>query len=202
MIYPSTNISGCVLAGGRGRRMGGMDKGLIEFRGRPLVAYALDALREIAAPVAISANRNREVYADFGCPVIVDAYGDFDGPLAGLLAAMAWAETEFVLTLPCDMPLVSGAMLARLVEAQKHAGCNIAVAHDGARLQPLILLVRRSLLPDLEAYLKAGERKVEFWLARHRMQRIDYSDAADIFANVNSPEELRVLEAHSAQPSA
>lgn len=182
--------------------MAGLDKGLVEFRGRPLVAYALDALREIAAQVAISANRNREVYSGFGCPVIADAYGDFDGPLAGLLAAMAWAETEFVLTLPCDMPLVSGAVLARLVEAQQRAGCDIAVAYDGERLQPLVLLARRSLLPDLGAYLNAGERKVEFWLARHRMQRIDYSDMAGVFANVNSPEELRALEVCPAQPRA
>lgn len=194
MKYESSKITGCVLAGGRGRRMGGEDKGLVLFRGRPLVAYAVDALRAVAGPVAINANRNREAYTRFGCPVIGDATDTFDGPLAGLWSAMAWTDTEFVLTVPCDSPLITGPMLARLIDDQARSDCEIAVAHDGERLHPVFLFAKRSLLPSLEAYLDGGERKVELWLARHRVARTDFSDAPEIFTNVNSIAELKALE--------
>ena len=202
MKYPSPKITGCVLAGGRGSRMGGRDKGLMPFRGRPLVAYALEALRSVAEQVVVSANRNRESYAAFGCPVIADASRDFEGPLAGLLSAMAWAETDLVLTMPCDTPLVTGVLLRRLAEEQAASDCDIAVAHDGERLHPVFLIARRSLLADLQAFLASGERKVETWLARHRTRRTDYSDVAELFANANSLKELRALEARRSQTSA
>ncbi|WP_367026454.1 molybdenum cofactor guanylyltransferase MobA [Methylococcus sp. ANG] len=202
MKYPSPKITGCVLAGGRGSRMGGRDKGLVPFRGRPLVVYALDALRAVAGQVVVSANRSREIYAGFGCPVIADASGEFEGPLTGLLSAMAWADTEFVLTVPCDTPLVTGCMLKRLAEEQAASDCDIAVAHDGERLHPVFLIARRSLLADLQAFLASGERKVEAWLARHRTHRTDYSDVPELFANANSLEELKVLEARGNQSNA
>jgi molybdopterin-guanine dinucleotide biosynthesis protein A len=182
--------------------MGGRDKGLVPFKGRPLVVYALEALRSVAGWVVISANRNRESYAGFGCPVIADAGGGFEGPLAGLLSAMAWADTEFVLTVPCDTPLVTGDQLRRLAEDQAALDCEIAVAHDGERLHPVFLLARRSLLADLQTFLASGERRVETWLARHRTHRTDYSDVPELFANANSLEELKALEARRGQPSA
>ncbi|QXP91217.1 molybdenum cofactor guanylyltransferase [Methylococcus capsulatus] len=202
MKYPSPKITGCVLAGGRGRRMGGRDKGLVPFRGRPLVVYALDALRSVAGRVMVSANRNRESYAGFGCPVIADASGEFEGPLAGVLSAMVWAETGLVLTMPCDTPLVTGCMLKRLAEEQAASDCDIAVAHDGERLHPVFLIARASLRVDLRAFLASGERRVEDWLARHQTHRVDYSDVPELFANVNSLEELEVLEARRTQPNA
>lgn len=179
--------------------MGGRDKGLVPFRGRPLVVYALEALRAVAGQVVISANRSREIYAGFGCPVIADECREFEGPLAGLLSAMAWADTEFVLTVPCDTPLVTACVLKRLVEDQVASDCDIAVAHDGERLHPVFLIARRSLLADLQAFLASGERKVEAWLARHRTRRTDCSDVPELFANVNSLEELRALEARDGQ---
>lgn len=182
--------------------MGGRDKGLVPFKGRPLVVYALEALRAVAGQVVVSANRSREIYAGFGCPVIADESREFEGPLAGLLSAMAWADTEFVLTVPCDTPLVTGCMLKRLVEDREASDCDIAVAHDGERLHPVFVIARRSLLVDLQAFLASGERKVEAWLARHRAHRADYSDVPELFANANSLEELKALEAHRSQPSA
>lgn len=195
MQAPSLAITGVVLAGGQARRMGRGDKGLVEFRGRPLVAYALDALRAVADPVLISANRNGERYRAFGCPVIADAGPGFDGPLAGLLSAMKTAETPYLMAMPCDTPLMTGALLARLVTALLRYDSEIAAAHDGQRLHPLFLLVKRVLAADLECFLARGERKVQLWFARHRLAIADYRDHPDLFVNLNTPAELAALEA-------
>jgi molybdopterin-guanine dinucleotide biosynthesis protein A len=194
MNLDRTQIAGVVLAGGRARRMGGEDKGLIQFRGRPLVAHALDALESVSGRILINANRNPETYAGFGYPVVADATDSFDGPLAGLLSAMRAAETPYVLTVPCDAPLVTGELLARLWTAMKQQQAELCAAHDGQRLHPTFLLAERRLADDLEAYLAAGERKAETWLRRHRLAIAEFTDHLKLFANVNTPEELARLE--------
>lgn len=195
MIPARAKITGVVLAGGRGSRMGGEDKGLIPFRGRPMAEYALDALRQVAGQVLISANRNLEVYARFGCPVVVDASADFDGPLAGLLAAMKAAQTPFLLSVPCDAPLLEARYLLRLCETFAKEGAEVCVADDGNRLHPVVALIDVSLAPDLESYLCPGERKVQAWLRRHRLALADYRDCPERLANINSPDDLSRLEA-------
>ena len=194
-------ITGVLLAGGRALRMGGADKGLLLLRGKPLAAYALEALDAVAGRIFVNANRNREAYARFGHPVIADRSDRFDGPLAGLLRAMQAAETPYVLTVPCDAPLVTGPLLARLGAALREARAELAAAHDGQRLQPVFLLAERRLAADLDAYLAGGGRKVETWLRRHKLALADFSDRPEALANVNTPEELAALEHALAGPA-
>jgi FdhD protein len=201
MISERSKMTGVVLAGGRARRMGGTDKGLIPFRGRPLVAYALEALDAVAGRILINANRHRDEYARFGYPVVADATDRFDGPLAGLLSALRVAETPYVLTVPCDSPRMSGRLLGRLWTTLQESGAELCAAHDGERLHPVFLLAERRLMDDLERYLASGERKIDRWLHRHRLALADFSDHPELFANVNTPEELAELEATAAAPT-
>lgn len=194
MILERAKITGVVLAGGRGRRMGGEDKGLIRFRGRPLVSYALEALDSVAGHILINANRNREAYARFGYPVVSDRTDSFDGPLAGLLSTMRAAETPYVLTVPCDSPLVTGRLLERLCRTMQETGAELCAAHDGKRLHPVFLLAERSLADSLDRYLASGQRKVDLWFEQHRLALADFSDHPELFANINTPEELAALE--------
>ena len=191
MTEERANITGVVLAGGRARRMGGEDKGLVVYRGRPLVAYALDALSLIAGTILINANRNQEEYARFGYPVIEDLTDSFDGPLAGLLSAMRSAQTEYVLTVPCDCPQVDGALLGRLYTSLLDEDAELCAAHDGDRLHPVFLIAKCSLARDLADYLASGERKVETWLRSHQLALADYSDYPEMFVNINTREELK-----------
>jgi molybdopterin-guanine dinucleotide biosynthesis protein A len=194
-LFPDrSEITGVVMAGGRARRMGGVDKGLIDYRGRPLVAYAVALLQAMAGSVVINANRHPERYAAFGCPVIPDATDTFDGPLAGLLAGFGAARTAYVLTLPVDAPLMTEAVLRRLVDGLAGQDADVCVPDDGVRLQPVFMLARRSLQVSLEAYLNDGGRKVDTWLAEQRLAIADCSDVPAAFANVNAPEDLARVE--------
>lgn len=175
--------------------MSGEDKGLIVFRGQPLVLYALEALCSVAGRVLINANRNQDRYARFGFPVIADATSAFDGPLAGLLSAMKAASTAYVMAVPCDSPMMTGDLLRRLATQLVDREAEVCVAHDGERLHPVFLLAERNLMDSLEAYLVSGERKIDLWLARHRLAVADYSDHPELFANVNTPDDLAALEA-------
>jgi len=195
MTDERAKITGVVLAGGRGRRMGGVDKGLMEYRGRALVAYALDALKQVAGTVLINANRNLEAYAGFDVPVITDQTDSFDGPLAGLLSAMRATHTEYVLTVPCDSPWVNGELLGRLWLKLQNEAAEICVAHDGERMQSVCLIAQRNLAGDLEAYLASGQRKVETWLNLHKLVLADFSDHPEWFANINTAAELAKWEA-------
>ena len=193
-INPSV-ITGVVLAGGRGRRMGGGDKGLMCWRGRPLVSYALAALEGVAETRLINANRNLGDYAAFGFPVVADAKKNFDGPLAGLLSAMRAAATPYVLSIPCDVPLMNSVLLRRLTVHLATADAVVAVAQNGERLQPLLMLVETRLADDLQTFLDSGERKVEHWIRRHRWISVDFSDIPLALANINTPEDLARLDA-------
>jgi len=178
--------------------MGGGDKGLVVFRGRPLVSYAIDALRQVAGHIVINANRNEAEYTRFGFPVVSDATGTFDGPLAGVLSAMKASDTAYLMAVPCDSPMMTGALLARLVETLTASKSEVCVAHDGERMHPVFLLTETALMPSLEQFLASGERKIDRWLARHRMALADFSDQPELFVNVNSVDELSALEARLA----
>ncbi len=188
-------ITGVVLAGGRARRMAGEDKGLIPLNGRAMVAYVLQVLEPQVGRVLINANRSLERYAAFGYPVVSDATGDFSGPLAGMASAMRVATTPFILTVPCDSPLLPADLAQRLHTALIAAAARVAVAHDGERMQPVFALIDRRLLPDLEDYLASGERKIDRWLERQRLATADFSDERAAFINVNTPEERAALAA-------
>lgn len=187
--------SGVVLAGGAARRMGHQDKGLIMFRRRPLVSYALTAMEPLVDQLLISANRNQAFYRKFGYPLIGDANPNFEGPLAGILAAMQAAKNPVLLVAPCDSPLMQTSHLHRLLSALKDDDVDIATAFDGRRVQPVFAALRTCLQNDLRDYLRGGERKLEYWFNRHSVKRIDFSDCASIFANINTPEDLKALEA-------
>ncbi|MFM1891830.1 MAG: molybdenum cofactor guanylyltransferase [Pseudomonadota bacterium] len=187
-------ITGVVLAGGQGRRMGGDDKGLVELAGRPLVSYVLDALRPQVGKVLINANRNSAAYAALGCPVVADDLAGYQGPLAGFVSAMAAADTPYIVTVPCDGPRLPPDLVQRLYGERQAAAAEVAVAHDGERLQPVHALLSTALLTDLRAFLDAGDRKIDLWYARHRMAVVDFSDRPEAFENVNTPQQLSQLE--------
>jgi molybdopterin-guanine dinucleotide biosynthesis protein A len=188
-------ITGVVLAGGRGTRMGGADKGLVLFDGRPMVEHVIARLRPQVGSLFINANRNRDLYASFGYPVIADLVGGYLGPLAGIAAGLSAATTPFVVTAPCDSPLVAADLVARLGDALVREDAELAVADDGERQHPVFLLLRRELLPSLLAFLDAGERKIDRWFARHRVATASFRDEPEGFVNVNDAAERAALEA-------
>ena len=192
---PSADITGLVLAGGRARRMGGIDKGLVDLGGKPMIEHVLAALRPQVGRLLINANRTLEAYARFGVPVVTDTIEGFQGPLAGIYSGLAVVETPYLLTAPCDSPLLAPDLAACMVRALDAEQADLAVAHDGQRQQPVFLLLRRELAPDLQAYLAGGDRKIDLWFARHRVANADLGHRRDSFVNVNDPEERRRVEA-------
>ncbi len=188
------DITGVVLAGGRGRRLGGADKGLVRLSGRPLVEYVLAALRPQVGRLVISANRNREAYAAYGVPVLADTIGGYCGPLAGMLGAMRAADTPFVLTVPCDAPVLPADLAERLATTLIGARADMCVASCGGRMQPVFALMRCTLADRLQEYLRAGGRAAGAWMRRQRAALVDFSDRADAFVNINTADELRRFE--------
>lgn len=182
------DITGLVLAGGRGQRLGGVDKGLQPWRGTPLVDHALARLAPQVREVLVSANRNEADYASRGVRVLGDASDDFPGPLAGILAGLRAASTPWLAVVPCDSPRLPSDMVARLAEGLGDAR-GAVVRRE--RLEPVCCLLSTALAEDLARYLGEGGRKVEGWVARHATPVLfDRPDDADAFANVNTPEDL------------
>lgn len=185
----STGISGVVLAGGLGRRMGG-DKGLQLLHGRPLAGWACARLAPQVDDLSINANEHPERYAALGYPVIGDRIGGFAGPLAGLHAALVAATHDLVAVVPCDSPGLPDDLVARLRDGLVQAAADIAVARCGDRVHPVFCLARRSLAPALEAYLASGERRVGAWLAIVRSVEVPFDDCPEAFENLNTPADL------------
>ena len=193
-MIDNSDITAVILAGGRGRRMQGEDKGLLELSGRPLIEHIIAGLAPQLPSILINANRNRDRYGSYGYPVVGDNFNDFQGPLAGFAAAMEALETPYMLTLPCDAPQVLRTLVPRLCQALEAQDAEIAVAHDGRRMQPVYALIPVALLPSLQRFLAAGDRKIDLWYARHRVALADFSDQADAFRNINTPEERSSME--------
>ncbi|PMR71832.1 molybdenum cofactor guanylyltransferase MobA [Billgrantia endophytica] len=193
-MNPLNDVTGLILAGGQGRRMGGRDKGLEPFNGRPLVAHVRDRLSGRVATLLVNANRHLDRYQDLGDRVITDIEGDFQGPLMGIYSGLSAATTPWVLVVPCDTPTLPDDLVSRLVEGI--GGADIAVADDGERLHPVVALVRTSLVEDLHAALVSGERKIDRWYARHAWCRVDFGDCPQAFTNLNTDADKTRLEAH------
>ena len=190
MSTPVENITGVILAGGRGRRLEGADKGLALWHGKPIIEYVLNALKPQVGHLLINANRNRDRYAEFGCPVIHDELPDFQGPLSGLVSAMDAAVTGYLVITPCDCPDIAGDLVQRLYDAMKQGGHSIGVAHDGKRLQPVFALFDRRLRDSLNDYLRRGGRKPDQWYAEQGFCRADLSDQPHTFSNLNTAEDF------------
>ncbi len=199
-VLPQQDITGVILAGGRSQRMGGEDKGLIRIDGRPMIDHIIGTLGPQVGPLLINANRNLEDYRRFGYPVVPDSMGDFYGPLVGMASALQATETEYLLTVPCDSPLLPHNLAQALYGALHTHQAEISVAHDGVRMQPVFALLRRDLLANLLVYLEAGGRKIDTWYAQHRLVIVDFSDRADTFFNVNTQQERRMLERKLESP--
>jgi molybdopterin-guanine dinucleotide biosynthesis protein A len=199
--FPKRDITGVVLAGGRGSRMGGVDKGLQPLDLEPLALHALRALKPQCGAMLISANRSLEIYAQLGMPfqakVIVDTFPDFPGPLAGISAALRAAHTEFVLFVPCDAPFVDPHLAERLFDGLSAEQADIAMAAvadvTGERhVHPVFAMLRASLVDDLDAFIGAGERKVRAWYARHKAVEVTFANER-AFYNVNDLQQLADL---------
>jgi molybdopterin-guanine dinucleotide biosynthesis protein A len=189
-VNARTAVTGIVLAGGQGRRMGGVDKGLVELAGRPMVAHVLDRFRPQVADILINANQNAERYAAFGHPVVPDAVGGFAGPLAGLQAGLARATHDLAATVPCDSPFLPNDLVARLGAALAAQSAQLAVAKTFDQPHPVFCVVRRDVLPHLAAFLAAGGRKIDAWYATLAVVEVPFDDEADAFRNINTTDEL------------
>jgi molybdopterin-guanine dinucleotide biosynthesis protein A len=187
---PVKAITGVILAGGQGRRMGGADKGLQCLDGRPLVQWVLDRLAPQVGKVLINANRNLSRYGEFGCPVVSDAIPDFAGPLAGLHAALSYAKTPLLATASCDSPFLPIDLVRRLWNALEAENAELAVARTRDQVHRAFCLTRREVLSQLETFLASGERKVSVWHASLKVVEVDFDDEADAFSNINTPQEL------------
>lgn len=188
------HITGVVLAGGQGRRMGGLDKGLLPLNGKPMIEYILQRLMPQVDEILINANRNQRQYARFGWPVMGDDIHNYQGPLAGMATALGRCTGDYILTVPCDSPLFPAQLAERLYRQLQQAGAAVACAHSGERLQPVFALIHTSLLPDLLDYLHSGERKIDRWYQQHNFVSADFSDVPAAFANINTDRERSELE--------
>ena len=185
-------ITGIILAGGQGRRFGGVDKGLLELHGKPLIEYVINALRPQTDALIINANRNLDVYTRYGFPVISDSAG-LHGPLAGIASTLSAITTDYALTAPCDSPFLPADLGIRLITSLEQNNADLAVAHDGQRLQPLFLLLKKSLILSLQYYLM-HDRKVELWVMSQRHIVTDFSDQTSGFININTALDYRHAE--------
>lgn len=180
----AAGVTGLVLAGGQGSRLGGQDKGLVAWQGRPLVSHVLERLAPQVDQLIISANRNRDSYAVYGCPVVADADPGFAGPLAGILAGLAACEDTWLAAVPCDAPRLPTDLVARLLHQAVAQGAPAAVATTTDGLQPTFCLCRRDLAADLDAWLARGEHKLGAWLNHVGATRVAFE--APGFANLNT----------------
>ena len=194
MPSPMVEVTGVVLAGGQGSRMGGVDKGLQAFRGKPMAAHAIERLAPQVDELLINANRNPEAYARFGHRVIADEIEGFAGPLAGFERGLAHASGALVVTVPCDSPFLPADLVARLRQALDRDEAELAVAKTGNQAHPVFCLMRRSVHASLREFLSGGQRKIDRWYATLKMVEVAFDDEADAFLNINTREELAGLE--------
>jgi len=194
MPHPQHTITTVILAGGAARRMGGEDKGLTLLGGEAMIAHVIRRIAGQTSTLLINCNRSQQQYARFGYPLIEDTIVGGLGPLAGLLSALEQSNSDFVLSVPCDTPLLPIDLIERMVEAIEQQGAQACTVSDGERLHPVVLLVRRSLLTGLRDYLTAGGRKVHDWFYSIPHCSADFSDQPQAFVNINTPQQLEMLQ--------
>ena len=188
------NTLAIILAGGQGRRMDGKDKGLVQFANKPLIQSVIEKILPQVEHIIINANRNTSDYEAFGYPVISDAMNNFQGPLAGFMAAMQSVTTNYIVCVPCDGPMLSDKLVQRLYSQLQMENTDIAVAHDGNRMQPVYVLISTHLKTSLQEYLQSGERKIDRWYANHKISIVDFSDIPETFININTRQERDSLQ--------
>ena len=188
------DVTAVILAGGKGRRMQGKDKGLVELADLPLIEHVIAAVEAQVNTIIINANRNQQQYSHYGHQVISDTLDNYQGPLAGFFSAMKEATTSHIVTLPCDGPLLAGDLVERLIFASNEENAEIAVAHDGERMQPVYSLIPVTLTASLSDFLDSGERKIDLWYKQHRVALADFSDCPESFRNINTTKERDSLQ--------
>jgi molybdenum cofactor guanylyltransferase len=192
-------ITAVILAGGRGRRLGGLDKGLLQRDGKTLVEQMITAIKPQVQNVLINANRNHDRYREFGAELCSDSLDGFQGPLAGFATGMAHSKTDYIITVPCDTPSLPPDYVQRMCQVLIDEQAEIAVAHDGQRMQPVYALIPCTLQDSLARFLAAGERKIDIWYARHSVALVDFSDVREHFFNINTQTDRQRLD--SDQPA-
>jgi molybdenum cofactor guanylyltransferase len=198
-MIETKDITGLILAGGRGSRMGGVDKGLQNHHGVPMAMHALLRLGPQVGELMINANRNLGAYESMGAPVWPDSLPDYAGPLAGFLTGLEHCETPYLVTVPCDSPLFPDDLVQRLAQALEREGAEIAMAAtregDALQVQPVFCLMKTELIESLVRFTQSGQRKIDKWTALHRCVEVPFDDA-QAFANANTADELRQLQQH------
>jgi molybdenum cofactor guanylyltransferase len=187
-------ITALILAGGRGTRMGTVDKGLQPFRGKPMVAHVIERIAPQVDEVLINANQNLDAYAAFGHRVIADEVAGFAGPLAGFERGLTHAAHDLVVTVPCDSPFLPADLVERLRAQLSTRDAEIAMAKAGDQAHPVFCLMQKHVLASLRAFLQGGQRKIDVWTAAHRSVDVAFDDEADAFLNINTLAEKAALE--------
>ena len=189
-----SSVTGLILAGGKGSRMGGVDKGLQAFRGKRLVDHVYERLAPQVGGIIINANQNQEAYRTFGVRVVSDAIAGFAGPLAGMHAGLSVSKRPFLASVPCDSPFLPEDLIARLYARIDETGAELAVAKTGEQPHPVFSLMRRGVLEHLSDFLKEGGRKIDAWYASLNIVEVVFDDEADAFSNINTLDELASYE--------
>ena len=187
-------ITGVILAGGQGRRMGGVDKGLKALRGKPMVQWVIERFAPQVDEVLVNANQNLDAYAAYGHRVIPDAIGGFAGPLAGLHRGLTEARYDLIATVPCDSPFLPEDLVPRLRSALETQRAALAVARTGDQPHPVFCLCRKSVLPGLTAFLQSGGRKIDAWYSALEVVEVAFDDEPQAFSNINTEAELHGFE--------
>jgi molybdenum cofactor guanylyltransferase len=194
MLSHEDSITGLILAGGRGARMGEVDKGLQIFQGKPMVAHVVARLARQVDDIIINANRNHDQYAAYGHRVASDEVGGFAGPLAGLHAGMKTATTPLIVTAPCDSPFLPMDLVARLHAALREHDADLSVAKTFDQSHPVFSLTKTALIDNLESFLSSGQRKIDKWYGSLKVVEVSFDDQESAFANINTIDELQSLE--------
>lgn len=187
------DVTVIILAGGRGQRMMGQNKGLTPLNGRPMISYVLESIPKAVDNIIISANEDIEAYRAFNFPVLPDRYSEFQGPLAGIHACLQETNTLFCQLLPCDAPFVPSDLIETLNRTLL-AEANEACIPFDTRLQPLFMQMKTEVRTSLQAALEKGERKVLRWIEQLDYSRVDFSPDTQAFTNINTPDMLQNAE--------
>ncbi len=187
------HITGLILAGGQSSRMDGHDKGLLNLIDKPMIAHVIARIKPQVDQIIISANRHIEDYQKFGYEVLLDEYDDFRGPLAGMAQGLSHSKSEYLLTVPCDGPLLPSDMALRMLNVIQKNNTKAVFAFDGKYKQPTYNLIHTDLLHAIEQSLKHNEHKLGKWLLDNGADRVDFSDKKEAFLNVNTHKDLELL---------
>lgn len=186
-------LSAIILSGGRATRMGGLDKGLVQLQNKPLIQHVIERLVPQADEILINANREIQQYKSFNLPVLQDDDPSYIGPLAGFSSGLAHCQYDYLLTTPCDSPLLPNDLANRLMTSLINKSADIAVAKSDGNAHPVFSLMHKSVLPSLLAYINSGGRKVSAWQKTLRYIEVEFDDCSEAFINLNTFEEVNTL---------